>query len=229
MSVYLQRMLFVAENKLSGYNCLARENHNRFEKIRWYFSKAAELSQILGECFMNDEISYISEIKTFEHEKFGQIRFVNVIYKDVKREDESWFAAVDLCRVLDIQNPRDAVSRLDDDEKMTVGITDGHSGKRGGAQFMNFVSEPGMYRLIFMSRKPEAKKFKRWVFHEVLPSIRRNGYYIAPQQEMIEIVGDKNFQTFKAKYPAGAVEVKKIIIDKYKTYYVILHIAEKAA
>lgn len=106
----------------------------------------------------------------FEHEQFGQIRYI-------KRDDEIWFAAVDLCRVLDIQNPRDAISSFDDDEKMTVAITDGHSGKRGGAQFMNFVSEPGMYRLIFMSRKPEAKKFQRWVFHEVLPSIRKYGFY----------------------------------------------------
>ena len=106
----------------------------------------------------------------FEHEQFGQFRYI-------KRDDEIWFAAVDLCRVLDIQNPRDAVSNFDGDEKMTVAITDGHSGKRGGAQFMNFVSEPGMYRLIFMSRKPEAKKFQRWVFHEVLPSIRKYGFY----------------------------------------------------
>ena len=201
---------------------------------------------------MNDEISSISSIKTFEHEKFGQIRYVNVIYRDAKRENETWFAAVDLCRVLDLADVTSALRSFDDDEKMTLSIkrsqtsenekmtphnersqkmtlsiTEGHSGKRGGAQFMNFVNEPGMYRLIFMSRKPEAKKFKRLVFHEVLPSIRKYGYYIAPQQELICIRGEKNFRAFKAKYPAGAVEVKKIILEKGKNYYVVLHIAEE--
>lgn len=178
---------------------------------------------------MNEEISFISSIKTFEHEKFGQIRYVNVIYRDVKRENETWFAAVDLCRILDLENVTKALYVLDDDEKMTLTTSKGHSGKRGGAQFMNFVSEPGMYRLIFMSRKPEAKKFQRWVFHEVLPSIRKYGYYIAPEQELICIRGEKNFRAFKAKYPAGAVEVKKIILEKGKNYYVVLHIAEEIA
>lgn len=102
----------------------------------------------------------------FEHEQFGQFRYI-------KRSEEIWFVAVDLCRALDIQNSRDVVAKqLDDDEKDVATIY-----TLGGPQKVNIVSEPGMYRLIFMSRKPEAKKFQRWVYHEVLPSIRKYGFY----------------------------------------------------
>lgn len=99
-------------------------------------------------------------------------------FRYIKKENgEIWFFVVDVCKILDIKNPRDVVANFPDDEKMTVANTDGHSGKRGGAQKFNVVNEPGLYRLIFQSRKPEAEKFKRWVFHEVLPQIRKYGYY----------------------------------------------------
>ena len=166
----------------------------------------------------------VSALEIFENEFFGQIRYFRP-----EPDFDPWFVAVDVCRALEIQNPRDAVSRLDDDEKMTVGLTDGqkktvsttygHSGKRGGAQFMNFVSEAGLYRLIMSSRKPEAKKFQRWVYHEVLPSIRRYGYYIAPYQKIISIKGTENLEAFKAKYPAGAVEVKATFLEADKDEY----------
>lgn len=71
----------------------------------------------------------------------------------------------------------DAVRKLDEDEKMTLALTDSHSGSRGGAQSLLLINEPGLYSLIMSSRKPEAKKFKRWVTHEVLPSIRKTGLY----------------------------------------------------
>ncbi len=90
---------------------------------------------------------------------------------------EPWFVAVDVCAALAIGNPSDAVRRLDDDEKMTLDTTEGHSGQRGGAQTLNVVSEPGLYSLILTSRKQEAKRFKRWVTHEVLPQIRKTGAY----------------------------------------------------
>lgn len=92
---------------------------------------------------------------------------------------------------------------------------------------MLIVNEPGFYRLIFQSRKPEAKKFKCWVFHEVLPSIRKNGYYISPQQKIIKIEGRENFNNFKAKFPQGAVEVKQIILVKIITFYVTVNLSEK--
>lgn len=90
--------------------------------------------------------------------------------------DEPWFVAADVCSVLEIRNNRDALAGLDDDEK-GVGITD----TLGGPQKMAIVNEPGLYSLIFRSRKAEAKSFKRWITHEVLPALRKVGKYaIAP-------------------------------------------------
>lgn len=86
----------------------------------------------------------------------------------------TWFVAADVCKVLGIGNATRAVERLEDDEK---GLTT--SKTLGGDQEVNVVNEPGLYALIFTSRKPEAKRFKHWVFHEVLPMIRKYGYYTA--------------------------------------------------
>ena len=72
----------------------------------------------------------MNSIKIFESEGFGQVRVLTIA-------DEPWFVAVDVCRALDIKNGRDALSRLDEDEKMSVVSTDAHSGRRGGAQQYN--------------------------------------------------------------------------------------------
>lgn len=89
-------------------------------------------------------------------------------------QGEPWFVAADACRILGISNNRDAVSRLDDDERMDgVGITD----TMGRRNYVTMVSESGLYSMIFQSRKPEARKFRKWVTSEVLPSIRKKGYY----------------------------------------------------
>lgn len=91
----------------------------------------------------------------------------------VMRNDEPWFVAKDVCDILELVNSRKAIEDLDEDEKgVTIGDT------LGGAQKMNIVSEPGLYKLVFNSKKPEAKKFSRWVAHEVLPSIRKHGAYM---------------------------------------------------
>ena len=89
-----------------------------------------------------------------------------------------WLVAKDVCDVLGIVNARDAVSELDDDEKADVAITDGSQ-----IRHYNAVSEPGLYKLTFKSRKEEAKKFTRWVTHEVLPQIRKTGSYTVPENE----------------------------------------------
>ncbi|GAA5139257.1 hypothetical protein GCM10023213_19660 [Prosthecobacter algae] len=99
----------------------------------------------------------------------------------VERGAEPWFVAADVCRILEISNPSEAIKALDDDEKMTLDNTEGHSGKRGGAQCFNIISESGLYALIFKSRKAEAKSFRKWVTAEVLPSLRKRGEYIAAE------------------------------------------------
>lgn len=107
----------------------------------------------------------MNELQIFENPEFGKIRAI-------EKNGEPWFVAVDVCRALDIKNSRDAMTRLDEDEKGVV-LTDTPSGK----QEMNIVNEPGLYSLVLGSRKPEAKSFKRWITHEVIPSIRKTGSY----------------------------------------------------
>lgn len=92
-------------------------------------------------------------------------------------DGEAWFIAADICAVLSVGRPQDSVRYLDDDEKGRC-LVDTPYGK----QEMLIVNEPGLYSLILRSRKPEAKAFKRWVTHEVLPTIRKTGSYsVAPQ------------------------------------------------
>jgi hypothetical protein len=91
----------------------------------------------------------------------------------ILKDGEPWFVAVDVCRVLEISNNRDALSRLDEDEKDDVGITD----RLNRTQNMAIISESGLYSLVLTSRKPEAKAFKKWLTAEVLPAIRKTGSY----------------------------------------------------
>lgn len=96
--------------------------------------------------------------------------------RTVVKDGEPWFIAKDVCDTLEISNSRDAISRLDDDEK-DVAIAD----TPGGMQSMTVISESGVYALIFTSRKPEAENFKRWIRKEVIPSIRKHGAYMTPE------------------------------------------------
>lgn len=102
--------------------------------------------------------------------------FVAQSVRIVMLNDEPWFTAVDVCSALDIVNTARALDRLDDDEK---GIHTMNT--PGGNQDLSIINESGLYSLILTSRKPEAKKFKKWVTSEVLPAIRKTGRYIAPQ------------------------------------------------
>lgn len=94
--------------------------------------------------------------------------FRGQVVRTVDMQGEPWFVAVDVCSVLDIDNSRQATSYLDDDERSVI-TNDGRP--------LTIVSEPGLFSLILRSRKPEAKAFKRWVTHEVLPAIRKTGHY----------------------------------------------------
>jgi anti-repressor protein len=91
--------------------------------------------------------------------------------------DQPWFVAKDVCEVLDIGNPSQALSRLDEDERNTIILNEGNRGNPN----QTIINEPGLYSLILGSRKPEAKQFKRWITHEVIPSIRKHGAYITPE------------------------------------------------
>jgi prophage antirepressor-like protein len=104
-----------------------------------------------------------------------KLEFERKEIRAVSQEDKLCFSAKDVCDILGIKKDRDAMSRLDADERVSI-IVD----TLGGKQSINAVNESGLYGLIFQSRKPEAQRFRKWVTSEVLPSIRQNGAYIKP-------------------------------------------------
>lgn len=115
----------------------------------------------------------MNEIQTFDSPDFGSIRVVR------DENGEPWFVAKDVLDVLDLD--KTALRKLDEDEK---GVDSIHT--PGGEQQMTTVTEPGFYKLVMRSRKPEAKAFQRWVTHEVLPALRRDGGYMVARDETPE-------------------------------------------
>jgi anti-repressor protein len=98
------------------------------------------------------------------------------------KDGEPWFVAKDACDILELDNVGQALSRLDGDEKDTIILNDGTPGNPN----MVVVNEPGLYSLILSSRKPEARAFKRWITHEVIPAIRKTGHYAMVPQTLPE-------------------------------------------
>ena len=105
----------------------------------------------------------MSEVKIFNNKEFGEIRTVTV-------NENPLFCLTDVCKALEIQNATDVAKRLDDDE-----VTRFNLGGKSGVT--NFVNESGLYSVILRSDKPNAKKFRKWITAEVLPSIRKHGIY----------------------------------------------------
>ncbi len=108
----------------------------------------------------------MNELQIFTNDAFGEVRTIT-------RDGEPWFVATDVCRALELTNPTMATDRLDEDERSKFNL-----GRQGEAVIIN---EAGLYTLVLGSRKPEAKAFKRWITHEVIPTIRKHGAYIAPK------------------------------------------------
>lgn len=111
-------------------------------------------------------------IKIFENAQFGQIR------TSVTESGEPLFCLADVCKALDLSNPRDVKRRL---QQKGVCTTD--TPTNGGIQQLNFITEPNLYKCIFQSRKKEAEQFQDWVCGEVLPSIRKSGGYMVARQD----------------------------------------------
>lgn len=108
----------------------------------------------------------MNELKIFNNPEFGEIRVI-------EQDGEPWFVAADVCRALELEDTGRATSRLDEDELTRIKIVSGGQNREVIA-----VNEPGLYSLVLGSRKPEAKVFKRWITHDVIPAIRRTGGYI---------------------------------------------------
>lgn len=112
----------------------------------------------------------MNDLQIFENSEFGKIRTIT-------KDNEPMFCLMDICKALDMKNPTMVASRLEDDEVTKFDL----GSKRGET---NFVTESGLYAVILRSDKPNAKKFRKWVTGEVLPSIRKNGGYIANQENL---------------------------------------------
>lgn len=149
----------------------------------------------------------MNEITTFTY----NMNRVRTVFK----EGEPWFVLKDVCEILDIGNSRMVAERLDDDEKNSVSITDGN---RGNPNF-TVISESGLYNVIFLSRKPEAKKFKKWVTSEVLPSIRKTGSYVQTPKTYIQAL-EALLETEREK------ERLKIELDESKKYFSVKRVAK---
>lgn len=115
----------------------------------------------------------MNNITTFSNAEFGDIRVV-------MRESESWFVGKDIAEKLGYSNVRDALSKHVDSDDKGVAKCD----TLGGKQNLTIINESGLYSLILGSKLPSAKRFKHWVTSEVLPSIRKNGGYIANQESL---------------------------------------------
>lgn len=127
----------------------------------------------------------MNELQIFENEQFGQVR-------TVEQDGQTWFVAADVCRAFGVMNSRNVTARLDDDEK-DVQFVD----TLGGQQMMTVVNEAGLYHMLFTMEPNNARgigdietqqkiarlrAFKRWITHEVIPTIRAHGGYLTPQK-----------------------------------------------
>lgn len=121
----------------------------------------------------------MNELQIFNSEEFGEIRTIT-------KDNEPMFCLADVCKALDIKNATDVAKRLDDDERTRLNL-----GRQGET---NFVTESGLYAVILRSDKPNAKKFRKWVTGEVLPSIRKTGSYGKPMTtaEKIQLLAQGN-------------------------------------
>ena len=142
----------------------------------------------------------MDELQVFENEQFGQVRTID-------RNGQTWFVAADVCRILEIQNATQAVGRLDEDERAMLNI-----GRQGET---NIVNETGLYVLVLSSRKPEAKDFKRWITHEVLPSIRKHGLY-ATESTINQIISNPDFGIRLLEELKQEREAKRLLEEKVR-------------
>lgn len=136
----------------------------------------------------------------------------------VEIDGEPWFVLADLCKVLDIANPSDTAARLDLDALGTTEVID----SMGRTQLARTVSEPGMYDVVFLSRKPEAHAFKRWIRTDVLPSIRKTGGYGVPQLSGPELMAraliEAQSMIEQADQRAQVAEDKVRVLEPKATY-----------
>lgn len=128
----------------------------------------------------------MGEIEKFSFEGMAEVRVVKI-------DGEPWFVAADVCKVLGLSKVSMAIKSLDADEKGVSTVS-----TPGGDQQVSIINESGLYSLILRSRKPEAKRFKRWVTSEVLPTIRKTGGYATPGTDLHRLLAESPLEALKA-------------------------------
>lgn len=150
----------------------------------------------------------MTNLQIFNNDRFGQVRIVPV-------DGELMFVAKDVCDCLEITKHRDAISRLDSDERGSVKLD-----TPGGKQDIAAINEYGLYNLVLSSRKPEAKEFKRWITHDVIPAIRKTGSYSMAIPQTLpealrayanEVESHNATKAIAADYGMSAQELNKIL------------------
>lgn len=157
----------------------------------------------------------MNEMQLFENPEFGKIRVI-------EKDGEPWFVAADVCRALEHSNVTVALDRLDEDERAKFNL-----GRQGDTWCVN---EPGLYSLVLGSRKPEAKAFKRWITHDVIPSIRKHGMYAKDEllnnpDLMIEIltqIKEERQQRIEAEKQKNKLQME---LDRSKEWFSIKRVA----
>ena len=139
--------------------------------------------------------------------------------RTIIRNGELWFVLKDVCEILGISNPTVVSNRLEDDEvtKFNLGGLSGES---------NIINESGLYSVILLSRKPEARKFKKWITSEVLPSIRKTGAYIQTPQtyiQALEALIESEREKERLSYEKEELQIE---LDESKKYYTIKRVAK---
>eukprot|EP01037_Dinobryon_pediforme_P020635 gene20635-21309_t len=128
----------------------------------------------------------------------------------VEKDAAPWFVGKDVCTVLEIRDHNQALDRLDDDERGGYIVP-----TPSGDQSMIIISEPGVYRLVFTSRKPIAERFKRWLAHDVLPSIRKTGSYSGGPAESPAIEPDHDPKEFP-NWSLEEMRTKRSMVDMFR-------------
>ena len=115
----------------------------------------------------------MNDLQVFENEQFGQVRVI-------EQDGEPWFVGKDVCGILGYENSQKAIKdHVDDEDRMGErNVTPSIIDSLGREQYPVFINESGLYSLVISSKLPQAKAFKRWVTHDVIPSIRKHGAYI---------------------------------------------------
>lgn len=158
----------------------------------------------------------MNELQIFNNEEFGEVRTIEI-------DGEPWFIASDICKALEISNTTVAMDRLDEDEKSKFNL-----GLSGGD--INCVNEYGLYALVLASRKGSAKRFKRWITHDVIPQIRKTGGYNLPQTyaEALRALADKAEQAERLKIENTEMKPKAEFFDAVADSRDAISLAEAA-